>query len=235
MNPEQKQVIVSCHGADVAPLSAFQIIQGELKSLPPAHYEALKDEIITEGFSFPLNIWEDEQGKLNLLDGTQRVIVLTRMKEEGWEIPLLPFCFVDASSLEHAKTKLLAAASQYGVTNEFGLVKFLQDVKIDPIKLASNFPLPKINMPKFIETHFPAHKDTNDIGSAPVSIPGSTVPTETAVPTSNVRMVQIFLDDSNFAEFMDKITQLQGHLGKENLTDTVLEVVRAYHQSEFPN
>ena len=43
---------------------------------------------------------------------------------------------------------------------------------------------------------------------------------------SGVRMVQLFLDESNIGEFQDACTKLADEYATENITDTVLEAVR---------
>lgn len=45
-------------------------------------------------------------------------------------------------------------------------------------------------------------------------------------PPSGVRMVQLFLDESNIAEFQDACTALAEAYGTANITDTVLEAVK---------
>jgi hypothetical protein len=45
-------------------------------------------------------------------------------------------------------------------------------------------------------------------------------------PPSGVRMVQLFLDESNIAEFQEFCTLLAEAYGTENITDTVLEAVK---------
>jgi hypothetical protein len=45
-------------------------------------------------------------------------------------------------------------------------------------------------------------------------------------PPSGVRMVQLFLDESNIDEFQDACTKLAEAYATENITDTVLEAVR---------
>jgi len=45
-------------------------------------------------------------------------------------------------------------------------------------------------------------------------------------PPSGVRMVQLFLDESNIGEFQEACTKLAEEYETENITDTVLEAVR---------
>lgn len=231
---DQKQIAISCKGANSADLSAFVELQGELKTLSPANYEALRAEIIEQGFSFSVHVW-DNGGALTLLDGHQRIRTLKKMIEEGWAVGPIPYSLVFADNYQQAKTKLLGAASNYGDTTEAGLAKFLVDMKIDPVKL-SNFPLPKINMPAFIGKMMPAiaGADLGDVGSMP-TIAGTQVSGDHAGPVSHVRMIQVFLDDALFIEFMDKATALQQHFGKDNLSDAILEVVRAQYNAIQPN
>lgn len=47
-----------------------------------------------------------------------------------------------------------------------------------------------------------------------------------APPSTHVRMVQLFLDEGNIAEFMGYIEHFQKQLGTENVTDTVMGVLR---------
>lgn len=46
------------------------------------------------------------------------------------------------------------------------------------------------------------------------------------IQMSGVRMVQLFLDESNILEFQEACTRLSGVYGTENITDTVLEAIR---------
>ena len=48
------------------------------------------------------------------LDGHQRIKALCSLREEGWDIPLLPVAFIEASDEADARKKLLAISSQYG-------------------------------------------------------------------------------------------------------------------------
>jgi ParB-like chromosome segregation protein Spo0J len=45
------------------------------------------------------------------------------------------------------------------------------------------------------------------------------------LPTSHVRMVQLFLNEDNHAEFMDSVRKLAAKYGTSNVTDTVFKAV----------
>ena len=146
----KKTVRIECEGVKTADIDDFTPLQGDLKTLSDSDYAGLMAEIIEEGFSFSLHVWEQGQTKW-IQDGHQRIITLKKMRKDGWEIPPIPYSLVMADNMQQAKRKLLGAASAYGKVNEQGLLMFLKDLEIDPLRLSTNFALPKIDMPKFIE------------------------------------------------------------------------------------
>lgn len=236
-----KQITVQCVGAAVLPLHDLLPFQGELKTLSKDNYERLRKEILEDGFSFPVAVWEKEdETNFYIIDGHQRVETLHRMREEGFSIPQIPVVFVKAKSFEAAKRKLLAGASQYGTINEPGLLAFLADTDLVAEDLIANFNLNGVDLQAFVGKFMldPA-ADEDDLASVPPLKEPDEVPPEQplvvmqdAPAASQVRMVQLFLDSETQPEFMKKCNWLQEKLGKTNLTDTVLEVVRDAFDSE---
>jgi hypothetical protein len=161
---QKKTVRIACEGVKTADIEEFAPLQGDLKTLEDSAYSGLKAEIIEEGFSFPLHVWEQAEKKW-IEDGHQRITTLLRMRSEGWTVPPIPYSLVFAEDVQQAKRKLLGAASQYGKVQEEGLRVFLSDLKIDPVRL-KNFNFPMIEMPSFIKTHF--RFDTQDLGITPL-------------------------------------------------------------------
>ena len=237
-----KQITVQCVGAAVLPLHDLLPFQGDLKTLSKDNYERLRKEILEDGFSFPVAVWEkDDETNFYIIDGHQRVETLHRMREEGYSIPQIPVVFVKAKSFEAAKRKLLAGASTYGTINEPGLLAFLADTDLAAEDLVANFNLNGVDLQAFVGKFMldPA-ADEDDLASVPPAPPEpdevpATQPLEVQVeapPASQVRMVQLFLDSETQPEFLKKCAWLQEKLGKTNLTDTVLEVVRDAFDSE---
>jgi hypothetical protein len=146
-----KTIKIACKAHAEANLDDLIEFQGDLKILPAAEYEALKAQILDNGFSFAPHVWEDK-GVSYLLDGHQRCRTLKKLREEGWTVPPIPYSLVYAGSFKEAKIKLLAGASQYGKVTNDGLLSFLQEIEITP-ELLKTFPLPGINMLKFIEVN----------------------------------------------------------------------------------
>ena len=113
-NLDRKKVIeIKCKGADTLPIDRILEFQGGLKELSKENEKKLRNSILKFGFIAPLFVWDDK-GEWRLLDGHQRLKTLLKMREEGYDIPLLPVDYIEADSEEDAKRKLLHISSQYG-------------------------------------------------------------------------------------------------------------------------
>lgn len=142
-----KEIQIKCKAKDTLAINLLDPLQGDLKILSNENYEKLKNEILEDGFSFAVHIYEDnEQAKIYIIDGHQRVATLTRMKEEGYKIPAIPVVYVEADNLDHAKRKVLAAASQYGQFNQNGANEFIGSIHgMNLDTMMNNFVLPNID------------------------------------------------------------------------------------------
>lgn len=223
------QVKMASAGAGIAALDAFKDVQGDLKTLSNDDYERLKAEILSQGFSFPPNVWVQDQN-LHLIDGHQRIKTLRKMRAEGYVVPdEIPYSIVQAEDYQAAKRKVLAGASTYGKATEKGFTDFVASLNIAPVDLA-NFRLPEINIPKLIEKM--ASSADGDVSKLqPGPLPKDAV---TDLPSSSVRMVQLYFSPETHPEFLEKISQLEKAFHTGNVTDTVLEAVRAAHSAKFP-
>ena len=70
----------------------------------------------------------DHNGQYKALDGHQRIKALCSLREEGWDIPLLPVAFIEASDEQDARKKLLAISSQYGEFDASELGEWLDEI-----------------------------------------------------------------------------------------------------------
>lgn len=124
---------ISCQGNTTVELDELNDLQGNLKDLTDEDYAKLRNSIVTYGFSFPVFIWVDQEGKKWTLDANQRKRTLQRMREEGITIPPLPADIIQAKDKTQAKEKILLLNSQYGKITEEGLYEFIneEDSKID--------------------------------------------------------------------------------------------------------
>ena len=142
-----KTIQIAVQLKDRLSIDLLKPLQGDLKVLSDENYAKLKAEILADGFSFAIHVWEDEaKNTIYILDGHQRYETLKRMKKEGYKVPEVPVVFVDAEDIEHAKRKLAAAASQYGTFNQDGAEKFFGSFKkFNPSDFTKRFNMPEIN------------------------------------------------------------------------------------------
>jgi len=141
------QVRIECQGNDRLDISALEPFQGNLKNLSQKNYEKLKKDILTLGFSEPISVWKSD--KLYILNGHQRLRVLTKMREDGIEIPPIPVSFVEAKDKKEAKKKVLALASQFGEVSSDGLYEFLELSEIDFKEIEDMTAFPEIDLGNF--------------------------------------------------------------------------------------
>lgn len=142
------EIIVTCRGAALAELSDLVPIQGDLKSLSEEDFGKLKRSILKYGVTFPLFVWR-RNGKLALVDGTQRDRVLKEMRKEGYKVPRLPVDFIEARSEREAREKILLLASQYGKMTNDSLYEFLETGSLDFPSIKEIIELPQIDLGSF--------------------------------------------------------------------------------------
>ena len=124
---EPSTLIIQCQGAVTIGLDELTDLQGDLKDLTEENYVKLRNSMLTFGFSFPVFIWNDTEGKHWILDAHQRVRTLRKMKEEGYTIPPLPADIIFATDKVEAKKKLLLLNSRYGKITREGFDAFIDD------------------------------------------------------------------------------------------------------------
>lgn len=127
MSTSAKSIRITCQGAQTLPLDRIEEFQGNLKKLSKKNLEKLKKRIIEDGFNVPFFVW-DHEGMYKALDGHQRIKALCSLREEGWDIPLLPVAFIEASDEQDARKKLLAISSQYGEFDSEELAGWLSEM-----------------------------------------------------------------------------------------------------------
>jgi hypothetical protein len=144
-----KTIKINCESNKYLNLEELNSFQGDLKDLMEIDYQRLKKDIITNGFVDPFNVWFYDS-KWFILDGHQRVRVLTKMKSEGYTIPELPVTVVKAETYKQAKQIVLSLSSNYGTMTTQGLYEFVQTAGLNYDDL-NNYRLPEINLDKFAE------------------------------------------------------------------------------------
>jgi hypothetical protein len=140
---------VTCKGAELVRLDDLVPLQGNLKELSADNYEKLKQSILQYGISFPLFYYRDLDGTKFVIDGHQRNRVLNKMADEGFVIPPLPACSIDAKDKKEACEKILLISSQYGKMTQESLYEFIHLNEIDWPSLQPIIELPELNLDKF--------------------------------------------------------------------------------------
>ena len=122
-------------------------MQGQLKGLDKKHYAKLRESLLRHGFAFPEYAWKS--GKTNyVLDGTQRLRALGRMKQEGIELEggKVPVVFVHAKNKKHAAELILAASSAYGRMSMDSAYEFIAENELEWPEVKAFADLENLNM-----------------------------------------------------------------------------------------
>ena len=139
---------VRCTGADTVDISKLTHFQRDLKDLSLENFEKLKKEIIAEGFKNPFLVWKDDAGKLNLIDGHQRLRVLNAMRSEGYKIPKLPITYTQNDTKKHAAKHVLATSANYGTITNDGAYEFGEEYHLTLDDICS-YPIDGLDADKF--------------------------------------------------------------------------------------
>jgi hypothetical protein len=148
-----KVVRVSCEGAALLSLDRVLPFQGTLKELSKEDYAKLRRGLEKYGICSPLVIWRNK-GKHFILDGHQRVLVLKKMRDEGWRVPMIPVSWIEAKDEREAKRKLLLMIGQYGRATKESLYEYINENGIDFGDIKDTLDVPDLNLGFFIQTFY---------------------------------------------------------------------------------
>ncbi len=142
------EVKIACKPTADVTLEELNDFQSNLKVLTDDNYAKLRNSMTEYGFSFPFFIWIDSEGKKWTADGKQRTRVLSRMQEEGIQLPeRYPAFEVIASDRREAKKKVLLCSSRYGKIDEGGMTDYLNEpgFEIDAATLEEFVDFPELD------------------------------------------------------------------------------------------
>lgn len=218
-----KTIRIAVEGKFSLPIAKLEPFQGTLKTLAKEQYEKIRQEILDEGFSFVVHVWQHE-GHNYIIDGHQRIFTLNQLaKIEDYNIPDIPVAIVHASSFKSAKRKVLAGASQYGRVNKKGLYDFMTENQLSLEEVARNFDFQEIDFGDFGDEYF---KSLGEQLPEPDSFDG-----QMQSASGEVRQVQLLFNSKSHEEFMGYVKFLAAKFSTENITDTVLKALRAHYKS----
>ena len=195
---------VKCKGSGVRDISQLENFQGDLKVLSDENYAKMKKEILELGFCEPVTIWKNK-----ILNGHQRVKTLTKMKEEGYEIPKIPVNVVDAKDKKEAKKIILSLTSQFGRITSGGLYDFMKEADLALDDVLDSFSFADVNM-KELENMF----GTDELNLEFEDIDSSDVPDvdlEGTIPNKTTYIVVTFDDNENVNNIL-KTIGINNHL-----------------------
>lgn len=186
-------------------------MQGALKSLSVENFEKLKKSILTHGFFVPVFLWNNGK-ETKLCDGHQRLRVLTKMAEEGYTIPKIPYGIIPAKDEKEAKEKLLLIVSQFGQVDKQGLYEFMQG--LDERQIVTDLNVPGVDAMKFMDEYY-------DSGEAKIADLPPVAGDLKSVGGNGVKMLQLFFNEEDHQMVLKMIGALQPVFGTENATDTI--------------
>lgn len=143
------EIPIRCKGSRTVSYKKLQRFQGNLKELSVERAEELKGQIKSLGWISPIYVWGDNE----ILDGHQRLAVLSSLLEEGYTIGALPVVDVAAKDKRGAAKIVLALNSQYGKVTDEGLYEFMHETDLEPIDL-EGIVLPGMDMEGFKGAYF---------------------------------------------------------------------------------
>jgi hypothetical protein len=130
----------------------FQFIQQEdFKELPKEAKDKLKASILSNNFTQPFYVWQDETtGIIYCLDGKHRTMILEELSTEGHDIPyLLPATFVQCEDKKEAARLVLVYSSIYAKIRQQGLFDFLEQYDLNFVEVKETIDLPEFSMDRF--------------------------------------------------------------------------------------
>lgn len=189
----KKTIQIKCKGSNLLPLDAILEFQGGLKKTTETNLNKLIKNILTLGFVAPIFVWDDK-GDYKILDGHSRLQALIKLREQNYDIPLIPIVNIIASGEQEAKKILLSITSQYGDFQAMQLDEWLSEID-DDVKETLRFLNTELKFEK------PDNKFDNKIPN--VDIKGE-------IENKNFCLVIYFETENQYKEFLLK------HKIKEN-------------------
>jgi len=140
-----KSLTVTCTSQHALDYRLLRNFQGDLKDRTDGDVQHIKESMLEHGFSFPVYVWkhvEADRLVYDVIDGHGRLEAVQEFAKEGYEIPLLPVVFIEASDIKDAMERLLQVntlSSPYTETGVQDLVLDISDINL------SKFTIPNID------------------------------------------------------------------------------------------
>ena len=188
----------------MVPASQLQPNPKNWRTHPEGQQNALRGILAEVGIAGAVLAYETPEGGLKLIDGHLRAETLGNA-----DVPVL---VLDVNEAE--ADKLLATIDPLGAMAEADADKLRE--LLEEVETAS----------EDLANMFTELAEEAGILDGPRETDDPEIADYEAPPPSGVRMVQLFLDESNIGEFQEACTKLAEEYSTENITDTVLEAMR---------
>lgn len=201
------------------PASQLQPNPKNWRTHPKEQQDALRGVLAEVGMADAVLVRETADGGLMLIDG--------HMRAETAGDALVPVLVLDVTEAEADKLLVtIDPIAAMASTNNDALKDLLAEMTSDSEALASMFDdLAKQNG-IFFESLEEEGGDGQEGYSDGSGAEGSSSDDDAGPQPSGVRMVQLFLDETNIVEFQQWTMSLAEYYGTENITDTVMECLK---------
>lgn len=191
--------------------------------MTPFMKESLRAGLKSDGWvaSQALLIWgTNAEGKRQdvIIDGEHRWTVASELGfDKG------PMVFLDGLTESQAKALTIKMNQKRGEFEEDGLAALIKSIHGDLLgeNIALDLGIREEELMVMLAEP-PVVLDMGEDAQPPKGPEGSTA----GIPSSNVRMVQLFFNEETHGEFTEAVRRLATKLGTKTVTDTVLEAVR---------
>ncbi|MCD6345995.1 MAG: site-specific DNA-methyltransferase [Bacteroidales bacterium] len=100
-----------------APPESFLDLQEDFKIPDPEKNMKLQLLIISRGFKYSFKAWQDQEGKLWIIDAHQRKLALIALRKRGFDVPEVPYELIQAKDKREAVEEIAAYNSEFAKRN----------------------------------------------------------------------------------------------------------------------
>lgn len=198
-------------------LDMLHDLQGSLKTISNENLEKLRKSILEHGFFAPVFAWRTGNG-MKLIDGHQRVRVLTELQKDGYLIPKIPVVEISAKNEKDAREKLLLTTSQFGHIQKSGLHEFLVLSEISPEIFVEKFDFQSVDSDKFVEQFYYPKQEIKPL--APTADLKS-------IGGNATKTLAVHFTEEQHQEVLRMLGELQRFYETENAAETIFAALKA--------
>jgi DNA modification methylase len=127
------------------------------KEMEQINWDRLKASLVSNNFSDPFKVWQDENSVIWCLDGKHRSIALEQLSQEGYQVPyLLPAVFYECANKQEAAKLVLMFSASYAKITQQGFHDFTQTYQLDFVNIKDEFHFADINFERYEQKFDPA-------------------------------------------------------------------------------